>query len=87
MQEIMRKSLIKDIDSLITILNIGNNQKTVDTEALNKLSDHTVKDVALYKNLDAVSLAVLIYSISKIYSKLSEEKRKDLLTELSFFRS
>ncbi len=87
MQEIMRKSLIKDIDSLITILKNGNNGIRLDHDALNNLSDHTVKDVALYKNMDAVSLAVLTYSISKVYSRLSEEKKKDLLTELSFLRS
>jgi hypothetical protein len=79
MKEIVRKSLIKDIKRTFDILE---HKEAKDVEELRKLSDHTIGDVALYKNLDAVSLAVLIYSIYKVLPCIKPEDYKDLVDNL-----
>ena len=84
MKEVMRKSLLKDVGRVIVILEKRKGKENPDLERLKELSDHTIKDVALFKNLDAVSLAVLIYSIYKTLPCMSEENVKDLITELKF---
>ena len=84
MKEVMRKSLLKDVGRAIIILEKGKGKDNPDLEKLKELSDHTIKDVALFKNLDAVSLAVLIYSIYKTLPCMSDENIKDLIAELKF---
>mgnify|MGYP005631761483 CR=1 FL=1 len=84
MKEIVIKSLLKDLRKSINILE---KKEAKDLEELKQLSDHTIEDVALYKNLDAVSLAVLIYSIYKVVRQMKEENYKDLIAELEFARN
>ena len=79
MKKVMQKSLTKDLKKTIDILQL---REKGDREELRKLSDHTIGDVALYKNLDAVSLAVLIYSLYKVYHCLSDENHDLLLKSL-----
>ncbi len=79
MKEVERKSLIKDIGRAIDILE---HKEAKDVHELRELSDHTIKDVALYKNTDAVSLAVLIYSIYKVFYCVQGEKYQKLVREL-----
>ncbi|MBU1111745.1 MAG: hypothetical protein ABIG93_03220 [archaeon] len=79
MQEIMRKSLLKDLNRAISILET---REIKDIEELKELSDHTIKDVTLYKNMDAISLAVLIYSIYKVSPSIQPEDYKKLFQEM-----
>jgi len=79
MLEAMRKSLLKDLNRAISILET---KEPKDVEELKVLSDHTIRDVTLYKNLDAISLAVLIYSIYKVLSCIQPEDYKQLLLEM-----
>ena len=79
MKKIVRQSLLKDIDHAISILET---REQSDLEKLKELSDHTIKDVALYKNMDAISLAVLIYSIYKVLPCITDENLKNILVEL-----
>jgi hypothetical protein len=79
MKEIVIKSLLKDLRKSINILE---KKEAKDLEELKQLSDHTIEDVALYKNLDAVSLAVLIYSIYKTHHCISDENYSLLLKTL-----
>lgn len=82
MREADRLSLLKDITRTIVILSKG--KSSIDFEKIKELSDHTIKDVALYKSTDAVSLAILIYSIYKTVPAMSDEDFKDLIAELKF---
>lgn len=79
MKEAVRKSLSKDLHKTIAILET---KEAKDALELKSLSDHTIEDVALYKNLDAISLAVLIYSIFKTYNCISGENYAQLLKTL-----
>ncbi len=80
MKDVARKSLIKDIGKTIQILQ---SKTSTINEELKDLSDHTIQDVALYKNMDAVSLAVLIYAISKVHRCVVGKKHEgDIILEL-----
>lgn len=79
MKRIVKQSLLKDIDLAISILETSEQS---DLEKLKELSDHTIKDVALYKNMDAISLAVLVYSVYKVLPCITDENLKNILAEL-----
>ncbi|MAG60318.1 hypothetical protein CL619_00880 [archaeon] len=83
MKEAVRQSLIKDVDRAINILNEDSSKERKD---LQSLSEHVIGDVALYRNVDAVTLAILIYSIYKTLPCISEKQQEELVTRLTKLR-
>lgn len=79
MKEVVRKEILYDLAQAIAILE---QREAKDLEELKKLSDHAIEDVALHKDLDLISITVLIYSIYKIISSIPIEESKDLLSGL-----
>ena len=83
MKEVIRKELLKDLDNIINILQSQNRQEY---QKLKDLSNHAIEDVALYKDLDTISITVLIYSLFKIVSTMNEEDYKELLSKIKLAR-
>ncbi len=83
MLEAIRTELLYDIDHTIEILE---QREEKDIEELKDLSNHAINDVAVHKNLDLISITVLIYSLYKIVSSLPKEEYKDILQELKSAR-
>jgi len=83
MKEVIRKELLKDLDNIINILQSPNRQEY---QKLKDLSNHAIEDVALYKDLDTISITVLIYSLFKIVSTMNEEDYKELLSKIKLAR-
>lgn len=83
MKEAIRKELLKDLNHIITILQSPNRQEY---QKLKDLSDHAIEDVALYKDLDTISITVLIYSLFKMVSTMNEEDYKSLLSKIKLAR-
>ena len=79
MEEVIKKELLYDLDQAIIILE---KKEEKYFEELKQLSDHGIEDVALHKNLDLISLTVLIYSIYKSIKGLPEEDYQDILKGL-----
>ncbi len=79
MKEVIRKEILYDLAQAIAILE---QREAKDLEELKELSDHAIEDVALHKDLDLISITVLIYSIYKIISNIPAEEVKDLLSGL-----
>lgn len=77
----IKKEILFDLEHAMEILQSKDPQ---DIPKLRKLSEHAIEDVALHKNLDLISVTVLLYSIYKISHGLSKEDYKDLLKELQF---
>ncbi|MBS3168895.1 hypothetical protein J4210_00275 [Candidatus Woesearchaeota archaeon] len=75
----IRKEILYDLEKSIGILRV---REKSDLEQLRQLSDHAIEHVAAYKDLDIVSLTVLIYSIYKTFSCIGDKDYADLLTEL-----
>jgi hypothetical protein len=79
MRGVIKKEILKDLNSVIEIIR---NKEVKDSEELSKLSNQSTTLVATYKDLDLISITVLIYSLSKTVQSLSDEDYKDFLTEI-----
>ena len=79
MKEVIKKEILHDLSETIRILEV---KEKHDYEQLKKLSDHAIEDVALHKDLDVISVTVLIYSIYKVIGTMQEADYKELLTKL-----
>ena len=80
----IKKEIIFDLQKSIEILRV---KEESDLEKLRNLSDHAIEHVALYKNLDIISVTVLIYSIYKTFSCIGEKDYAELLKELEKSKS
>jgi hypothetical protein len=79
MKEVIKKEILGHLTKTIEILR---EREVKDYEELKSLSNHAIEDVALHKDLDLISVTVLIYSIYKIIFCIKEENYKNLLTQL-----
>ena len=55
MKENVKREIIKDLNKAIQILQ---QRKQMDVEAMKQLSNQAIEDVALHKDLDVVSITV-----------------------------
>lgn len=79
MNELVRQEILHDLSRASEILKV---KEAKDLQELTELSDHAIKDIALHKDLDLVSVTVLIYSISKIIAKLTVDDHQELVKTL-----
>lgn len=79
MKDTIKKEILYDLDKAIKILEV---RQANDIEELKALSDHAIEDVAVEKDLDVISITVLLYSLYKIIASLNEADYKDILKEL-----
>jgi len=80
MNEEVKKEIIYDLQEALKILEV---KEAHDVEELKVLSDHGIEDVALHKDLDLISVAVLIYSIYKVFHCMRDEEYTNLKSELN----
>lgn len=79
MKAVIKKDILYLLSKTIAILD---RKDTKDLEELKTLSEHAIEDVAVHKDIDLVSITLLIYSIYKVFPDIGEEHYKDILTEL-----
>ena len=79
MKEEIRQDISYVLQKAIDILNV---KQAKDVEELKELSDHAIEDVVLHKDLDVISITVLIYSLYKIVQNLQEKEYRTILNEL-----
>ena len=79
MEEAIRKEILYDLGQAISILEKKDKN---DVDQLRVLSDHGIEDVAVRKNLDLISVTVLIYSLYKIVNSIPDKEYQNLLKEL-----
>ncbi len=84
MEEVIRKEILYDLSEAINILQRRDKN---DVDQLRVLSDHGIEDVAVHKNLDLISVTVLIYSLYKIVNSIPEKDYQALLKELQNAKS
>ena len=76
MKEVIKKEILYDLREAIKILE---KREDKDFQELKVLSNHAIEDVAAHKDLDVISLTVLIYSIYKVVNCLNDQDYKDIL--------
>lgn len=79
MKEEIRSEILYDVREAIKILDV---KEPKDVEELKDLSNHAIEDVALYKELDTISITVLIYSLYKIVQQLNPVDYQRTVQEL-----
>ena len=79
MKGAVKKEILYDLTKTIDILQV---KESKDYDELRKLSNHAVEDVALQKDMDLVSVTVLIYSLYKIVQRLKEDDYKKIVSGL-----
>lgn len=79
MKEDIRKEILNDLQGAISILE---QREDKDIEELKTLSDHAIEDIAVQKDLELVSVTVLLYSIYKVVSCMQASSYDQLLKEL-----
>ena len=80
----IKKEILFDLDRSMAILRV---REKSDVEQLRVLSDHAIEHVAMYKDLDVISVTVLIYSIYKSFSCIGDKDYVALLKELGKAKS
>ena len=81
MNEAIRKEILEILSKTINILEV---KEEKDIEELKELSDRAVEGVALHKNLDIISVTVLVYSIYKIAKNILPKDYQEVLKGLKF---
>lgn len=76
MKEVILKEILHDLRKTIDILE---KRETKDVEELKQISDKAIEKVALYKDLDVISITVLIYSIYKTLSCVKPDDYENIL--------
>ena len=84
MEEVIKKEILYDLSQAVTILQQRENK---DVEELRALSDHGIEDVAVHKNLDLISVTVLIYSLYKIVATIPDKDYQNILKEIQNAKS
>jgi len=79
MKEEIWKEILFDLTQAVKILRV---KEAKDRGELKELSDHAIEDVALHKDLDLISMTVLLYSLYKIDACISKEDSRTILEEM-----
>ncbi len=75
----IKKEILDILSRTIAILE---QREEKDVEELKEISNQGIEDVALHKNLDLISITVLVYSLYKIVTSLPEKDYQELLNKL-----
>ncbi|MFH1276615.1 MAG: hypothetical protein ABIH82_05895 [Candidatus Woesearchaeota archaeon] len=79
MKEVVRREILFDLSKALEVLRT---KDPGDIEQLKELSDHAIEDVATHKDLDLVTVTVLVYSLYKVVNTITGENYDKLLKEL-----
>ena len=71
MEGIVKKDIIEVLEKLVGILKVKENSDIIE---IKELSNHVIHNASVFQDADSISIAVLIYSLSKII----ERKQKEL---------
>ncbi len=80
MKEAIKKEIILVLAQTINVLSKGDIDEA---EELKKISDQAVEHVALHKDLDLISVTVLVYSVYKVIQSMRAEDFQELLQQLT----
>ena len=80
MNEIIKKDILTIISKTIEILKVKEEKDIVE---LKELSNHTVHNASIFQDEDSISIAILIYSLSKIIERKFGELDFKLILNLS----
>jgi len=66
MNEVVKRDIIRVLSDVVAILGVEEDRDIVD---LRELSNHTVHNASIFQDEDSVSIAILVYALSKIIER------------------
>ena len=66
MNEVVKKDILEVLSDAISILEVEEERDVAD---LRELSNHTVHNASIFQDEDSISIAILIYSLSKVIER------------------
>ena len=79
MQDIIKKDIIAVLNDLIEILK---EKKDSDIAQIKSLSNHVIHNASVFQDEDSISIAILIYSLSKIIERREKEIDYNKITNI-----
>lgn len=76
MKDVIKKEILYDLNKVLEILKT---REEHDIEELKELSDHSIEDVAVHKDLDLISVSVFVYSLYKILGSLNPQDLEEIM--------
>lgn len=74
----MEKEVYNDVLEIVTkAIDILKVKEDKDVAELKELSDHTIHDCSIYQDMDSVQIALLMYSLYKLYDRKAEMSEND----------
>ncbi len=66
MDEVVKKDILQVLSDVVDILKVEEEKDVAD---LRELSNHVIHDASIFQDEDSVSVAILIYSLSKVIER------------------
>ena len=83
LQDIMNDTIKKDILAILTQLqSFFAEKEDTDIAEIKNLSDHTIHNSSIFQDEDSISMAILVYSLSKLLEKKHAQVNHSLLLSL-----
>jgi len=79
MNEIIKKDILSILSSTIEILKVKEEKDIVE---MKELSNHTIHNASIFQDEDSISVAILIYSLSKIIERKQGELNYTNITNM-----
>lgn len=79
MDEVVKRDILKVLSDVAQILKI---EEEKDVAELRELSNHTIHNASIYQDEDSVSIAILIYSLSKVIERREGKMNYNVLLKL-----
>jgi hypothetical protein len=77
MNDIIKKDILQILSDSIELINRG------ELFRLRELSDHVIHNASIFQDEDSISIAIIIYAVSKIYEQEDDTEKRFLADRLS----
>ncbi len=79
MDEVVKKDILQVLSDVSGILHVGEEK---DVAELRELSNHTIHNASIFQDEDSISIAILIYSLSKVIERREGKLNYKVLLKL-----
>ncbi len=76
MNQVIREDLLKELDEVTEILRV---REEADIAKLEEVSNHTIHDASVFQDIDAIQMAVLVYSLYKVIGGMQDKEYQQIV--------
>ncbi len=79
MNQVIKEDLLKELEEVLEILKV---REEADIAQLEEVSNHTIHDASVFQDIDAIQMAVLVYSLYKIMGGVQDKEYQQIFAAL-----